>query len=446
MARAARLIMDIGYRRVVSLSAHHRERETYRAACRPQLPCEDLRGTPGKGLGGIGPLVWSHLIRRGKIVGQLTDQHGDGVCVGVSMRALPLTIYNFDLKELQLVISSNVEGSIKSTIKMVSLSDVESSNSLIFSTLTPLVALFVGATSGIGEATLKKFAKYSKQPRAYFIGRSQDAADRIITECKALNSEGEYIFRRADVSLIKVVDEVCEEIKTKEKFLNILFLSQGVMSMDRSVTSENIHLLAALNYYSRLRFIVNLLPLLEQATSLRRVVTVGGGSKEGLLDATDFPALHVPREKLRGHLTTLITLGLEAVAKTAPGVSFVHDYPGTVPTALYRNIGGPPTAAIDTFVSIEESGQRHLFLATSAMFPTQSGQEAGVELPGRLEIATGTTGEIGSSVYSVGSDCESASPAAMELLAELRRVGMVEEVWRHTDSEFRRVTGVEEDS
>ncbi|PQE29254.1 short-chain dehydrogenase reductase SDR protein [Rutstroemia sp. NJR-2017a BBW] len=340
---------------------------------------------------------------------------------------------------------------------MVSLSDVESSNSRIYSTLTPLVALFVGATSGIGEATLKKFAKYSKQPRAYFIGRSQDAADRIITECKALNPEGEYIFRKADVSLIKIVDEVCEEIKTKEKSLNLLFLSQGVMSMDRSaihkfqeicltaaqVTSENIHLLAALNYYSRLRFVVNLLPLLEQATSLRRVVAVGGGSKEGPLDATDFPALHVSREKLRGHLTTLITLGLEAVAKTAPGVSFVHDYPGTVPTGLYRNIGGPPTAAIDTLVSIEESGHRHLFLATSAMFPSQSGEKAGIELPGRLEIAMGTAGTLGSVVYSVGSDCESASPEVMELLAGLRRDGMVEEVWRHTNSEFRRVTGEE---
>ncbi|KAM3084827.1 hypothetical protein ACMFMG_003276 [Clarireedia jacksonii] len=117
---------------------------------------------------------------------------------------------------------------------MVSLSQVESSNSLISSSLPPLVGLFVGATSGIGEAALKNFTKYSNKPRAYFIGRSQDAADRIITECKALNPEGEYIFRKADVSLIRVVDKVCEEIKAKEKFLNILFLSPGVMSMDRS--------------------------------------------------------------------------------------------------------------------------------------------------------------------------------------------------------------------
>lgn len=118
---------------------------------------------------------------------------------------------------------------------MVSLPVVRSSNSLISSALAPgLVALFIGATSGIGETTLKKFTKYSRQPRAYFIGRSQDAANRIAAECKALNPAGEYIFMKADVSLVHVVDEVCKEIKAKEKLVNILFLSPGVPSMDRS--------------------------------------------------------------------------------------------------------------------------------------------------------------------------------------------------------------------
>jgi NADP-dependent 3-hydroxy acid dehydrogenase YdfG len=118
---------------------------------------------------------------------------------------------------------------------MVSLSVVQSSNSLISSALPPgLVAVFVGATSGIGETTLKQFAKHSRKPRAYFIGRSQDAGHRIVAECRVLNPAGEYIFIKADVSLIRVVDEVCEEIKAKEKALNILFLSAGVPSMDRS--------------------------------------------------------------------------------------------------------------------------------------------------------------------------------------------------------------------
>ena len=48
-----------------------------------------------------------------------------------------------------------------------------------------------------------------------------------------LNPEGEYMFVKADVSLIRVVDEVCDMIKAKEKAINILFLSAGVAIMDR---------------------------------------------------------------------------------------------------------------------------------------------------------------------------------------------------------------------
>lgn len=118
---------------------------------------------------------------------------------------------------------------------MLSLAEIQLSNAQASSTLPPgLVALFVGATSGIGAATLKAFAKYTRRPRAYFVGRSQEAADRIIAECAALNPEGEYIFIPADVSLIRVVDEVCAEIRAQETHLNILFLSAGVPSLDRS--------------------------------------------------------------------------------------------------------------------------------------------------------------------------------------------------------------------
>ena len=90
----------------------------------------------------------------------------------------------------------------------------------------------------------------------------------------------------------------------------------------------------ALARYSRLCFITNLLPLLQLATSLRRIVDVAGGGHEGSLDAADFQALHVPFSGIRGHLTSLITLSLEAVARTAPDVSFVHNYPRIVDTKL----------------------------------------------------------------------------------------------------------------
>jgi NADP-dependent 3-hydroxy acid dehydrogenase YdfG len=118
---------------------------------------------------------------------------------------------------------------------MVSLSTVRASNSLIVSSLpSRLVAVFVGATSGIGETTLKQFAKYTREPHAYFVGRSQAAADRIITECKIINPLGTYTFIKADVSLIRVVDDVCKEITDREKAINILFLSAGLIELSRT--------------------------------------------------------------------------------------------------------------------------------------------------------------------------------------------------------------------
>jgi len=90
---------------------------------------------------------------------------------------------------------------------------------------------------------------------------------------------------------------------------------------------------------------------------------------------------------------------------------------------------------------IDETGERHLYLATSARYPPVSGGGGGggggrdlaVPLGDGVDVARGTTGEVGSGVYSVGWDGESASPAVWELLAGLRNKGMVEEIWRHTE-------------
>ena len=93
---------------------------------------------------------------------------------------------------------------------------------------------------------------------------------------------------------------------------------------------------------------------------------------------------------------------------------------------------------------LTESGERHLYLATSSRYPPMSGSSgsgAGLPLREGGDVAQGTNGKVGSGVYSVGWDGESLSPAAQDLLAGLRDRGMVEEIWRHTESEFNRITG-----
>jgi NADP-dependent 3-hydroxy acid dehydrogenase YdfG len=120
-------------------------------------------------------------------------------------------------------------------VNMVALETIRASNQKIASTLpSGLVAVFVGATNGVGEATVRQFAKYAPAPRVYLIGRSEEAASRIISECKALNPNGKFTFISKDTSLIRNVDEICTNIKQNEKSVNLLFLTIATLQTGRS--------------------------------------------------------------------------------------------------------------------------------------------------------------------------------------------------------------------
>jgi len=109
---------------------------------------------------------------------------------------------------------------MKNQSTTVSLSDVQLSNTQIGTALPPrLFAVF------IGEYSLKEFARHAQQPRVYFVDRSQEAGDGITKECQELNPKGEFTFNEADATLLKSVDDVCRQIKSKEKTTSLLFMA-----------------------------------------------------------------------------------------------------------------------------------------------------------------------------------------------------------------------------
>jgi NADP-dependent 3-hydroxy acid dehydrogenase YdfG len=113
---------------------------------------------------------------------------------------------------------------------MVSLRQMRASNAQIKTALpSGLVAVFAGATSGIGESSLRQFVKNTIRPRIYFLGRSKESGARITVELQKLNPEGEYHYISVDVSSIKAVDQVSLEIKEKEQVINLLLLSTGTL-------------------------------------------------------------------------------------------------------------------------------------------------------------------------------------------------------------------------
>lgn len=113
---------------------------------------------------------------------------------------------------------------------MVALPLVYESNSHLKSLSNP-VAVFVGATQGIGLSTLQQYATLTNAPKIYIVGRSEPVGVRIIDDLKARNAEGNYVFLQGQVSLLESVDEVCRDIKSKEKRLDLLFMSPGFLSL-----------------------------------------------------------------------------------------------------------------------------------------------------------------------------------------------------------------------
>lgn len=242
--------------------------------------------------------------------------------------------------------------------------------------------------------------------------------------------------------------------------MNCSFILCEEEEANRSITdtAESLNYPIAVTYYARLRFIVNFLPLLRNAIGLRRVVTVLAGTKEGAIYADDFQGRHLQMlsQRGRGHFSSMMTLALEAVAQNAPGVSFIHSYPGFVKTNIGKDVKGLGSMILRAvfeavflvmgpFIAtpFDEAGERHVFFATSARFPGEIGNGAtGIPLPEGVAVARGTDGRAGSTVYSISNDAESAPPKVEQLLDKMRKDGTAQKVWSQVEEEFVRITGV----
>ncbi|KAL4877126.1 hypothetical protein BJY04DRAFT_198996 [Aspergillus karnatakaensis] len=317
---------------------------------------------------------------------------------------------------------------------MVALDAVKQSNANLKAYGPGLVGVFVGGTSGIGESTARSFVRHATSPRVYLIGRSQERASVIIEELKKLNSESKIEFVKADVSLLKKVDEACEVIKSREGKVNVLVLSSGIFTTKgRDETGEGLDKKLSLHYYSRLRFITNLLPQLNAAASsdgetkgLASVVSVLEAGGEAAISTTDLELKNTySLRNAAKHAITMTSLSFEELAKSNPAVSFIHSYPGVVKTGVARDMGVLGKTAINALyllmkpltVPVEESGERHLFAASG--LPKNA---AGEGKP-----------------YLVSWNGE---PRGNEkVLGELKEKGAGEVVWKHTLDVFKRIVG-----
>ncbi|THY15476.1 hypothetical protein D6D02_03941 [Aureobasidium pullulans] len=333
---------------------------------------------------------------------------------------------------------------------MVSLESIRTSN-LEARNLENLVAVFVGGTHGVAESTVKELFLRATTPRAYIIGRSQDVADKLCKELEDLNPGSKAVFIKKDISILKNVDEVCEELQRREKKINILFLSAGYMSLGgRSETPEGLDHKMAVNYYSRIRFAMNLMPQLTEASNqkeLSRVLTVLAAGSEADIDMDDMDlkknyTLHA----CLSHCVMMTDFMMEELAKRCPHTSFSHSYPGTVKSGITNSLTGPIRLGVKVLYSVmtpwilnfRESGERHLFQITSSMYKARNGSVGSIPLNGGLDIAVGIDGVKGSGAYLLDWDGRPAGD--MAVINKYRDMNAGPKIWEHTMTAIKKAT------
>jgi NAD(P)-dependent dehydrogenase (short-subunit alcohol dehydrogenase family) len=328
---------------------------------------------------------------------------------------------------------------------MVAISEVRAHNATLKTLPANLVAVFVGGTSGIGFFTAREFVCSTRSPHVYLIGRNATEANKIIEELKSINSSSQISFIQKDISLLKNVDEACNEIKSKEKQVNILFITCGYLTMKgRDETTEGLDRKLAVQYYARMRFIQSLTPLLNaasQAKTLSRVVAVldpQAGLRLGGLNFSDLSLKHnFSLKNVLLHASAMTSLSIAHLAKQNPNTSYIHAYPSGVETGATRELFGRFNGAVMfvlggirrwLFVPQIESGERHLFAATAPRYASKA--------DGQTEVV-GSDGVKGSGSYllswtgDVFPDTKNAQ--------KLREAGGEEKVWAHNEEVMRKI-------
>ncbi|KAL2152116.1 hypothetical protein VTH82DRAFT_5300 [Thermothelomyces myriococcoides] len=296
-----------------------------------------------------------------------------------------------------------------------------------------VVAVFVGATSGIGLHTLRTTVTLFADPTIYIVGRSEARFAGHMAELERLNPTAQLIFLQADVSLLAGVDEACDRIiATGPDKVDYLYMSPGLIPLNGPQhTREGLDTCFVLSYYARIRFVQRLLPLLRRAAPAPRVLSVLAAGREGFL-AEDDPGLEEARNwsarAAMQHTTTLTSLGLEHLARQHRDVVFLHAFPGLVRTDIFARLEAPPGSGwLWKLVVLLVSRGATALMWLRGITPEESGERQAWHLTS-LEFAQ----ERGR-LHQINEHSDEIAPGAMQVFEDYKQRGWPERVWEYTE-------------
>ncbi|KAK2601906.1 hypothetical protein QQS21_004497 [Conoideocrella luteorostrata] len=275
------------------------------------------------------------------------------------------------------------------------------------------VAVFMGATAGIGQSTLNQMITMLDDSTFYVLGRNPtDIVSQLESLKLSASKRGnKIVFIESQVSCIAMIDAACDQILAAESRVHYLY------------TDEGLETCFAVSYYSRLRMVFKLLPLLQHSER-PHVLSILNGTLEKAIYVEDLGL-----EKNWGitavvnHTTVCTSLAFNYLARhNKASIIFLHATPGFVSTESPRKtrpsmdfglLWWAFLSAMQVIsgwviyyfgMDVRESGQRHSYHLTSNTFQ-----------PGSWQV-----------------DRRSSVVAPNKVLKGYQEQGLAEKVWDHT--------------
>lgn len=205
----------------------------------------------------------------------------------------------------------------------------------------------------------------------------------------------------------------------------------------------------AVNYYARIRFILNLMPELTEAAKrqeISRVLSVlaAGSESDMIMDDFELKRNYTLHSCLT-HCVMMTDFMMEELAHRYPQTSFSHSYPGTIKSGITKQLTGPIRLGVKVLYAVmtpwilnfRESGERHFFQITSSMYKPRDGA-AGLPLSEGLNTAVGMDGVKGSGAYLLDWDGRPAGD--IEVINRHREMNAGPKIWEHTMTVLKKAT------
>jgi retinol dehydrogenase 12 len=245
--------------------------------------------------------------------------------------------------------------------------------------LTGKTVVLTGATSGIGRATALGLA--DEGARLILVGRTPERCEETLAEIRRRTGRDDAVMLRADLSSLKEVRRLADEVLASADRVHVLLNNAGVTLLRRQLTVDGLEGTFATNHLAYFLLTGLLLPRLRESAPARIVNVASDAHRFGRLDLNDlqneqrYRALRVYAQSKTANL--LFTQEL-ARRIAGSGVSANALHPGGIRSNLGRSEGKALEVVrklVGLFLKSPEEGARtSLYLACSPEVEGVSGR------------------------------------------------------------------------